>query len=159
MAQTDASRRAFLRMAGGIVLGAASLPLLEACVSGTPGAPNKSSTSSSGGKVTLPTHADLPNLPAADLPGTPDGLLAPGYQRYPSNPIRSVAQPPGKGGELNALTASLSTAPTPLESNPAWQQVNKELGVTLRIPSYSTADYPTRLNTVLAGNDLPDVIA
>jgi len=159
MAQTDASRRAFLRIAGGVVLGAASLPLLEACAPGAPGAPTRSSSTSNSGRVTLPTHTDLPNLPSADLPGTPDGLLAPGYQRYPSNPIRSVPQPPGKGGELNALTASLSTAPTPLESNPAWQQVNKELGVTLRIPSYSTADYPTRLNTVLAGNDLPDVIA
>jgi putative aldouronate transport system substrate-binding protein len=146
-------------MAGGVVVGAAGLPLLAACAPSTPGAATRTSTTSSGGKVKLPTHVDLPNLPSADLPGTPDGLLAPGYPRYPSNLIKSVPQVPGKGGELNALTASLSTAPTPLESNPAWQQVNKELGVTLRIPSYSTADYPTRLNTVLAGGDLPDVIA
>ena len=37
--------------------------------------------------------------------------------------------------------------------------MNKELGVTLNIPSISTADYPTRLNTVVAGSDLPDIIA
>src|SRR5207237_1367568 len=77
----------------------------------------------------------------------------------PSNLIQSVQQQPGKGGEVNAITASLSTAPTPLETNPTWQEVNKELGVTLRIPSYSTADYPSRLNTVVAGNDVPDIIA
>jgi len=93
------------------------------------------------------------------MPGTSDGLLAPGYLRYPSNLIRSVPQPPGKGGDINALTVSLSPAPTPLESNPAWQQVNKDVGATLRIPSISTADYPTRLNTVLSGGDLPDIIA
>src|SRR6185436_11796775 len=117
------------------------------------------SGATSGGKVKLPTFAALPNLPSADLPGTPDGLLAPGYQRYPANLIKSVSQPPGKGGDVNALTASLSTAPAPLENNPAWQQVNKELGVTLKIPSISTADYPTRLNTVVAGSELPDIIA
>jgi putative aldouronate transport system substrate-binding protein len=109
--------------------------------------------------VRLPTYVALPNLPPPDLPGTSDGLLAPGYQNYPSNLIRSVPQPPGKGGEVNALTVSLSPPPTPLESNAAWQQVNKEVGVTLNIPSVSSADYPARLNTVLAGGDLPDIVA
>src|SRR5437879_7943595 len=156
----DISRRALLRATGGVLLGAASMPLLAACGPGAPATSGKSGPPASGGaKVKLPTYVALPNLPNADLPGTPDGLLAPGYQRYPANLIKSVPQPPGKGGEVNALTASLSTAPTPLENNPAWQQVNKELGVTLRVPSFSTADYPTRLNTVVAGSDLPDVIA
>src|SRR5215216_4035228 len=158
----DVSRRAFLRAASGVLLGAASMPVLAACASGAParsGSSASSSSAASGGKVKLPTYAALPNLPSPDLPGTPDGLLAPGYQRYPSKLVRSVPQPPGKGGDVNALTASLSTAPTPLENNPAWQQVNKELGVTLKIPSFSTADYPTRLNTVVAGSDLPDIIA
>jgi putative aldouronate transport system substrate-binding protein len=159
MRPTDLSRRMFLRVAGGVVVGAAAVPMLAACGQVAPSSPAGSGGASSGGKVKLPTYAALPNLPSPDLPGTPDGLLAPGYQRYPSSLIRSVAQPPGRGGDVNALTASLSTAPTPLENNPAWQQVNKELGVTLRIPSFSTADYPTRLNTVVAGADLPDVIA
>jgi putative aldouronate transport system substrate-binding protein len=79
--------------------------------------------------------------------------------RYPTNLIKSVPQPPGKGGEVNALTSSLSTAPTPLENNPAWQQVNKELGVSIKIPSISTADFPTRLNTTVAGSGLPDIVA
>ena len=37
--------------------------------------------------------------------------------------------------------------------------MNKELGVSLKIPSISTADYPTRLNTVVAGSDVPDIVA
>jgi putative aldouronate transport system substrate-binding protein len=151
---TEVSRRTFLRVAAGT----AALPILAAC---TPSAPSTSggASATSGGKVALPSYAPLPNLPPPDMPGTPDGLLAPGYQKYPANLIRSVPQPPGKGGDVNALTVSLSPAPTPLESNPAWQQVNKDLGVTLRIPSISTADYPTRLGTVLSGGDLPDIIA
>jgi putative aldouronate transport system substrate-binding protein len=138
------------------------MPVLEACTAslpGTSGGAASGSGATASGKVTLPAYAALPNLPAADMPGTPDGLLAPGYQRYPTNLIQSVPQPFGKGGDVNALTVSLSPAPAPLESNPAWQQVNKELGLRLRIPSISTADYPTRLNTVLAGGDLPDIIA
>ena len=67
----------------------------------------------------------LPNLPPADLPGSPDGLLAPGYLKYPANLITSVPQPPGKGGTVEALTTSLSPPPTPLDSNAAQQQVNK----------------------------------
>ena len=161
---TDVSRRAFLRAAGGAALGAAAVPVLAACGVGAPAnssgaAAGGGATASGGGKVKPPTYVALPNLPSPDLPGSPDGLLAPGYQKYPTSLIRSVSQPPGKGGDVSALTASLSTAPTPLENNPAWQQVNKELGVTLKIPSISTADFPTRLNTVVAGSDLPDIIA
>jgi putative aldouronate transport system substrate-binding protein len=164
LAPGDISRRALLRAAGGVLLGAASVPLLAACGPSAPAtsagsAGSSGASASSGGKVKLPTYVALPNLPSADLPGTPDGLIAPGYQRYPSNLIKSVPQPPGKGGEVNALTSSLSTAPTPLDNNPAWQQVNKELGVTIKIPSISTADFPTRLNTTVAGSDLPDIIA
>jgi len=156
-------RRALLRLAGGVLLGAAGLPLLAACTRAAPTSPASSAsgggTSAAGGRVKLPTYVALPNLPPAEMPGSPDGLLAPGYERYPAKLITSVPTPPGKGGEVNALTVSLSPAPTPLDANPAWQQVNKEVGVTLKIPSISTADYPTRLSTVLAGGDLPDIIA
>jgi len=154
----DMSRRTLLRVAGGVLLGAASMPLAAACAPNLPATSAGSSATSgasagAGGKVKLPSYAALPNLPSPDLPGTPDGLLAPGYLHYPTNLIKSVPQPPGKGGEVNALTASLSTAPTPLESNPTWQQVNRELGVTIKIPSVSTADFPTRLSTTAAGGE------
>ena len=155
---TDVSRRAFLRAAGGVLVTAAGLPVLAACSVTAPAAPAASSASG-GAKVTLPTFVPLPNLQAPGLPGTPDGLLAPGYLKYPANLVKSVPQPPGQGGTVDALTASLSPPPTPLDSNAAQQQVNKGLGVTLNIPSISTADYPTRLNTVVAGSDLPDIIA
>jgi putative aldouronate transport system substrate-binding protein len=155
----DVSRRVFLRVASAAALGAAAMPLLAACTPALQSNPSAASSASSSEKLTLPTYAAVPNLPAPDMPGTPDGLLAPGYQKYPANLIKSVPQPPGKGGEINALTVSLSPPPSPVESNPTWQQVNKELAATLKIPSMSTADYPTRLNTVLAGGDLPDIIA
>src|SRR5437868_4949507 len=98
---TDVSRRDFLRGAAGVGIGAAILPILSACAPAAPSAPSASGggTSASGGKVKLPAYVALPNLPPPDLPGTPDGLLAPGYNKYPTNLVKSVPTPPGKGGE------------------------------------------------------------
>jgi putative aldouronate transport system substrate-binding protein len=158
------SRRGFLKLG----VSAIGLQLAAACA--LPGAPNQSpganstttkgaTTPTAGGRLQLPTYSPMTNLPKPDLAGTPDGLVMPGYLRYPSSLVKSVPQPPGRGGEVNALTVSLSPAPTPLDQNPAMQQVNRELGVTLRIPSISTVDYPNRLSTTIAGADLPDIIA
>ncbi|HEX8969432.1 MAG TPA: extracellular solute-binding protein [Chloroflexota bacterium] len=160
------SRRGLLRLGAGVAWTALGAQLLAACSpaapagnAGTSGAAGASSGSTSRGPVQLPTSVPMANLPQPDLPGTPDGLVMPGYLRYPANLVRSVPQPPGHGGEVNALTVSLSPAPTPLDQNAAWQQVNRELGVTLKVPSISTVDYPTRLSTTVAGSDLPDLIA
>jgi putative aldouronate transport system substrate-binding protein len=152
------SRRGFLHVSATLAWSAVSLQLVAACTPSAPSAP-ASSSASTGGRVKLPTSVPMANLPKPDLPGTPDGVVVPGYLRYPSSLVKSVAQPPGKGGDVNALTVSLSTAPTLLDQNPAWQQVNKELGVTLKIPSISTVDYLNRVSTVVAGSDLPDIIA
>jgi putative aldouronate transport system substrate-binding protein len=45
-----------------------------------------------------------------------------------------------------------------MEQNPAWQEVNKQLGGALKLTIASSADYPTKLNTVIAGDDLPELI-
>ena len=49
-------------------------------------------------------------------------------------------------------------ANAPLEDNPAWQEVNKQVGATLQMQLTPFADYTARLQTVLAGGDLPDVV-
>ena len=48
--------------------------------------------------------------------------------------VRSVADPPAKGGEINIITQTLGTVPpTPMDSNPVWQEINKRVGATLKI--------------------------
>jgi putative aldouronate transport system substrate-binding protein len=148
------TRREFLLICGGAV----GLQVISACAPAAPSS-GRTSTVSNASKVTLPTYTPAPNLPKPDLPGTPDGLVEDAYLHYPTNLVKSVPTPPGKGGTVNAITVSLSPAPTPLDQNPAMQQVNKELGVTLSVPSITTVDYPARLSTVIAGADLPDIIA
>jgi putative aldouronate transport system substrate-binding protein len=49
--------------------------------------------------------------------------------------------------------------PTPMDNNTAWQQVNKELGVTMKLPLIQLADYTTKLNTTIASGNLPDLLS
>jgi putative aldouronate transport system substrate-binding protein len=47
---------------------------------------------------------------------------------------------------------------TPLDQNPAWQEINKEIGATIRMDPVPLADAPAKLATLMAGDQLPDVI-
>ena len=106
------------------------------------------------GAVKLPTHTPIAAI-KADLPGTeniPDGYLA-----YPKSTFKSVTAKPGSGGDVSWMTYTI-VANAPLEDNPAWQEVNKQVGATLQMQLTPFADYTARLQTVLAGGDLPDVV-
>jgi putative aldouronate transport system substrate-binding protein len=152
-------RRDFIRLAGG----AAGLALLmEACAPPAPTAkPPAAATpaAASGGSVKLPTFVALAGLPAPDLPGSPDGVMPPAYFNYPRSPLKSVTKPVGAGEDVNAMMYTTQAPPTPMESNTAWQQVNKELGVTMKLPLVQLADYTTRLNTTIASGTLPDLLS
>jgi putative aldouronate transport system substrate-binding protein len=108
--------------------------------------------------VTLPTRVPLAGA-KPDLPGSADGLIDPGYVNYPATQFRSVPETPGGGGEVTVATWTLAPPPTPMESNALWQEVNKQLGVTLKINIAALADYQsTRLPAIVAGDDLPDIL-
>ncbi|MBO0883277.1 MAG: hypothetical protein J2P17_23660, partial [Mycobacterium sp.] len=149
------SRRAFLRFgAGAIALG--GVTLLGAC------APNRTFAPAPGGagarSAVLPTYVRLAGI-TPDLPASADGLVDAGFINHPTNPIKTVHDTPGRGGEISAVTWTTSAAPTPMESNSLWQAVNKELGVTLRINIQAQADYATvKLPTIVAGDELPDIL-
>jgi len=108
--------------------------------------------------VQLPTRVPLTSI-KPDLPGSDDGLIDPAFNNYPANPIKTVPNTPGSGGNVTVTTWTTSAAPTPLESNALWQAVNKELGVTLQINVQPQADYATvKLPTIISGNELPDIL-
>ncbi len=144
-----ASRRDFLKAASAVMLA-------SAC---TPTAPASAPTAQvASGRVKLPTHVPF-NGPKPDFAGSADGIAPAAYVSYPRNPQKSVPQPPGKGGDVTALMYTTQAAPTPTESNAAWQQVNKELGVRMQFPIIQLADYNAKLNTTIAGQNLPDVFS
>jgi len=168
------TRRTFVRVATrGLLATVVSGSLLQAC--GRPAAPapsgsgtgstapastgaGSSGTAAKAGRVQLPTYVPFQG-PTPDLAGTTDGLVAPGYRSFPKNLVRTVTQPPGKGGDVEALTATLSSPPPAPDQNPAWAQVNKELGINLKMPIINTSDYAAKLSTTVAGGSLPDILS
>jgi putative aldouronate transport system substrate-binding protein len=154
-------RRAVLRTA----LRASPVLLLAACVPSPPvPAPATQPTSSAAEKITpkpnalLPTYLPQPTRPTPDLPSK-GPLFQDGYLSYPRNPQRNQpGEPPGQASTVNALVVGLFPPPTPADRNQAWQAVNKALNATVNFNIVGLADYPAKLGTIMAGNDLPDLI-
>ena len=178
------NRREFLRLAGFGAVGASAL-LLAACqsapapaapaptvqpagaapTSAAPAAPagqaNQAGSSRSHGSGEAATR--LPGdrarghrRTAPDLP-SPGGWVDHGYHNYPANPVTFNTEVPGRGGEITYFSRAVYPAATPLEQNPTWQQINKQLNATVKFSYVTTSDYNAKLGTLMAGSDLPDI--
>ena len=149
---------AWLTVSGSIGVAA----LADACGSVAPNAPSNASAPTRAGArptlVSLPTYVPFAG-PPPDVAGSADGLVPPGYISYPRTPPRSVQHTVGSGEEITAVTYTTQAPPTPADGNPAWQRVNQELGVSMKLPLTQLADYPTKLNTIIAGGALPDLLS
>lgn len=108
------------------------------------------------------SNATLPNYAAVkgatpDLAATAQGV-PPAFFNYPKNPYRSVKSPFMKGQTVTGITNIFGPPPTGRSSNPAWQEIEKRLGGTVDITAVSSGDFDTKLNTVIAGGNLPDLM-
>jgi putative aldouronate transport system substrate-binding protein len=149
---TTLSRRNFIvTVAGGV-----ALPLIAACTPIAPTAPAGPAVKSGGA---YPAFLVSTGGPKPDFPST-GPLYQDGFITYPKNPVKALpATPPGLGSKVLCYTNNSAPAPpTPLDQNRAWQTVNKELNADVQFTIISQADYITKLATVMAGNDLPDVM-
>src|SRR4030081_1533908 len=138
------TRRTFLR--GGIL--ACALPLLAACTSNVPPAVPKPARAA---LAQLPTNIPITRL-TPDLPGTPDGLVAPGFITYPKDKLfQSVKTPPGRGGDVS-LTLETSNPPVPpLTENTSWQAVNKAANARLNVTTLPFGDFNAKWASIQAG--------
>ena len=149
-------RRRFVRLVGFAASGAGTL--LLACGKAAPPAaaptPVVGQSLPTKSAAVFPTYQAAANRPAPDFPS--DGpLYEDGYNNYPRNPVRSVRQTPGAGGAVTAFVQPLQPSPTPLEQNPAWQEVNRQLGAQFNFNMVPVADYRANFLTLMAGTDLP----
>ena len=106
----------------------------------------------------LPTYVPLASKPKADYPSKGE-LYEDGYIKYPANPIKSISgEPPGLGSTVTAFVDGLYPPVTPLDQNQAWQQINKQLNATVQFNVVPPADYGSKLGTLMAGGDYPDLL-
>jgi putative aldouronate transport system substrate-binding protein len=98
---------------------------------------------------TLGARADLPS----SGPNVSDGFLS-----YPQAPSRATAETPGRGGDVTFFVPAYYPPATPLDQNPAWQEINKQLGVTIKMDPVSLAEASLKLSTLMAGDALSDVL-
>jgi putative aldouronate transport system substrate-binding protein len=108
------------------------------------------------GGVKLPTYVPFAG-PKPDLAGNAQGL-DPAFFKFPTDLVKSVAQPPGDGSPVSAIVYLTLAAPPAMGQNTAWQAINKAINGTLNMELVQAADYPTKINVVIAGNELPDFI-
>jgi putative aldouronate transport system substrate-binding protein len=106
--------------------------------------------------VRMPTYTPYTGV-HPDLPGDAQGLLD-GFLRYPDNPVPAFSGPPGKGGTVTAFVQTASPIPPALGQNPYWQELNRRLGVDLRLTIVPSGDMATKFAALVAGGDLPDII-
>lgn len=147
------SRRDVLRWgaaAGVAGLAAGVTPLLSACASGP-------TTTGSGNAAT----ASLPDYVAEKavapwLPALSNGVEA-GYNSFPANPPSTVKRPPLKN-PITGFCLIYAAPPTPMGNNAEWKEVNREMGATFNVNYVSANDYLTKATTLMAGNDLPDLV-
>ncbi|MGH2363769.1 MAG: hypothetical protein ACRDHX_03850 [Chloroflexota bacterium] len=121
-----------------------------------------SSVAPSAGATGVPLPAYVPFKGAKpDFPGGADGIILPGYLTYPKEQPATVPQPFGKGETVTIMTETSQAPPAPVGGNAAWQHINKAMGVNLDLTPVQLADYPVKLNTVIAGgaSQLPDLLS
>ena len=160
MPNSELTRRHLLQSVAGAALG---VPLLAACAPQVPSAaPTRPAAAATGGGATgnavYPTYLPASSGPKPDFPAS-GPTYDDAFNSYPANPSRALpADPPGTGGTVRVMSIQLFPPPTVYDQNPAWQAVNKALNATVQYEIVTAADYPVKLGTVMAGNDLPDIL-
>lgn len=153
----EINRRSLLRSIGAVTAVTAASSLLTACGGssggGTGGATNK-------GHKLAPWPSYIPKAgPAPDLKGDPKTGVQDAYLTYPSKLTKGTSEVPGDGSTLSFATLTYGTAVKPRGKNKYWQAVEKALGVTIDFTAIPAADYANKMATIMAGNDLPDVLS
>jgi putative aldouronate transport system substrate-binding protein len=150
------TRRSFIRVsaAGALMLSAACAPPAPT----SPG-PNTNAGAPSAAKKPspYPTYLPVSNGPKPDY-HTDDPRFDDGFDAYPANPIKAIAEKPGSGGTINILNRAYFPPPTPFDQNPTWQEVNRQINANMAINVIGGPDYQTKFVTTMAGDDLPDIM-
>src|SRR5207245_5683422 len=134
-----------------------ALPLLNAATQ-TPPPPSPAAGAKPGAPKSLfPTYAAVTGGPKPDFHDD-NPLYSDAFDNYPSNPFKPNQSAPGTGSLVNVLIPAYFPVPTPIEQNPTWQAVNQALNSDVRMNIIPGGDYRLKFPTVMASDDLPDIM-
>lgn len=151
MVDLQMNRRQALRGAGSVaVLGAAG-SAIAACGDKK----HKTNSAENNRKVSLPTYTPFPGV-TPDLRGTPEGVPD-GFLKF-GKPVAAITDKPGSGGSVTAMLEIGATVPPTLSKNAYWQELNRRLGLDLKLDMVNEDGYPEKVATVVAGGDIPDLV-
>ncbi|MFF0224229.1 extracellular solute-binding protein [Streptomyces sp. NPDC004629] len=150
----DISRRSLLRSIG-VASAAVSAPSLLTACSGSGSAGDISNR----GVELAPWPTYIPKAgPTPELKGSPQTGVQDAYLSYPSKLTKGTSDIPGDGSTLKVMTITYGVVPKPEGQNRYWQAMEKALGVKIDFTPVPAADFQSKLSTVMAGNDLPDIL-
>lgn len=134
----------------------AGVPALSACTE--PGG-DASDAPANGGRsgVAMPTYVPFDKIPT-DYPATEAGGLA-AFLGIPKPAYDAITEVPGTGGAVSTIFETEIPNPPALPNNAAWQNLNKVLGVDLQMTPIASGEIAAKLATVLASDDLPDIVS
>ncbi|WP_195909099.1 extracellular solute-binding protein [Microlunatus sp. Gsoil 973] len=145
------TRRRLIAGAGGLAALAGTAGL-----AGCGGTEKSSNSASANSSVKLPTYVAYTGV-KPDLPPTEQGVDA-GFRRFPSNNPKVVPEKPGNGETVTGMANIYYAVPPGPDHNSYWAGLNDRLGVDLKLQMVGNADYATKFPTVIAGNELPDML-
>ncbi|MEZ0494169.1 extracellular solute-binding protein [Kineococcus sp. TBRC 1896] len=149
-AHRPVSRRSLIAGTSGLAALAAAGGLTGCSSGGSQGSGSGENT------ATLPTYVPYAGV-TPDLPGTDQGV-DPAWRRFPADNPRSVQDVPGHGETITGMANIYFAVPPGPDRNSYWAGLNDRLGVDLQLQMVSNADYLQKFPTVIAGNDLPDLL-
>lgn len=133
----------------------ASLAVTGAGCSAITGAGGGPPPAPSGAAGELPKHIPAPPVEGeirSKVPGLPNA-----YAKVP-DPLRvSWPDKPGDGTSMSIFSIIWAPPPPPVGQNPFWTDLNDRLGMDLKKVWGPSDSYESKLATLLAGGDLPDV--
>ncbi|MET0423328.1 MAG: extracellular solute-binding protein, partial [Actinoplanes sp.] len=149
----NANRRSFLKLTGLAAIVGTAGPALVACGDGAA----KTDVANAGKTLApWPTHLDFAG-PKPDMPAIDKGVQNL-FTTYPTQLTQSVKETPGDGTDVTAIIITYEPPPADLSGSPRWQAINKALGINLKVTVVPDAEFATKMATIMASNDLPDII-
>lgn len=142
----------------GLLYGGAAAAAGAAVLGGCGTDSGTENTSETNRGVDLPAYLPYTGI-KPDLPSSHEAVMA-GFRSYPQGDVAATeGKPLASGKPLSILTNTNVQLPPPLKDNNYWQAVNEAAGAELQFTMATAADYVAKLNVVIAGDDLPEVVS